>query len=409
MSGISAAKKLKNAGYEVVVLEARNRIGGRMWSDESLGTPMDMGAGWIEESRGNPINDLAKEFGIETIPSNFDSVRMYNSAGKEFSYEETSDIYSFTQKLLKRSLRYGNKQDNDISYHDALNYILQKESLTADQKKLMYWRISVEEINAAWEFDKISSYGETEKGFAGDDLIIPGGYAQIPKKLAEGMDIRFSHPVQLIEDSGKSVKITSGEKTFEADFAIVTVTLGVLKSGKIKFVPELPQEKKSAIEKLGMGNMNKLAIQFSEVFWPPDKHFLAYVSETKNEFPVFVNWAYYANKPYLLATLGNAFAEEIYKMTGNEIKERVHKIFSKIFTKASPPVAVKFSAWKWDEFAGGSYSYLPVGVKEENRNALAENCGRIYFAGEATIYGYAATVHGTYLSGQREAKKIINL
>ena len=96
-------------------------------------------------------------------------------------------------------------------------------------------------------------------------------------------------------------------------------------------------------------------------------------------------------------------------MTYDEQIAAVNKCIRNIYPKAPDALSIKFSGWKWQEFSEGSYSYLPVGVKEELRDALAEPHGRILFAGEATIKGYFATVHGALLSGQREAERIIEL
>ena len=408
MAGISAARMLHDAGHEVTVIEARNRVGGRIWSDTSLGIPLDMGASWIEESKGNPIGKLAEKFNIKTKVSNFDSLYLYNTKGSQISDDDAGEIYYETQKILNASLNYAEKQNNDLSYQKALNEVLKKVQLNEEELKIMNWRIAAEEINAAIEFDKLSAWGESEDGFSGEDLVIPEGYDQIPKRLAQGLDIRLKQPVKEIKDSGKDISVITENETFKGDKVIITLPLGVLKSNSVKFSPQLPANKRNAIEKLGMGNMNKLAIRFPLIFWKNDRHFLGYISEKKGEFPVFLNWAYYTQKPYLLATMGNAFAHELQKMSQEDQKQRVFDIFKKISPdKAVKPEAVKFSGWLWDEYAGGSYSYIPVGVKEQLRNTLAEPFGNISFAGEATITGHAATVHGAYLSGIREAKRIL--
>jgi monoamine oxidase len=410
MAGAGAARLLKDEGYEVIVIEARDRIGGRIWSDKSLGTTIDLGAGWIEDATGNPVGKLAEKFGLQTRVSDFDSVNIYNTDGLLLNEDKATEVYRESQRFLQRSLRYGYFQDHDISFEECMENTWKDTTMEDSLKRMVKWRISTEEINAAIEFSKLSAWGETEKGYWGDYLIVPGGYAEIPKKLLEGIDVVFNSPVLEVIDKGQEVEVKTADKSYSGDFVIVTLPLGVLKKEKLKFTPALSAEKKGAIQNLGMGNMNKLAIKYPHVFWENDKHFIGNISENYGEFPVFINWAYYSDgQPYLMAAMGNAFSEKLNSMTYDEQIAAVNKCIRNIYPKAPDALSIKFSGWKWQEFSEGSYSYLPVGVKEELRDALAEPHGRILFAGEATIKGYFATVHGALLSGQREAERIIEL
>ncbi len=407
MSGLSAARMIADAGWDVVVVEAKDRIGGRVWTDNSLGTPLDMGASWIEEATGNPMTSLANEYGLKTIETNWDSINLYNSDGSMISSTEAARIDSEFQLLFGKASEYAETLNKDISVEDALKYVLRNEILSREEQKILDWGLASEELDGAIEFDKLSAWGDTEAGFSGGDFLFPDGYGQIAGNLAKGLNIKMNHPVELIEYNDTGVKVHSGGKVFEGDYAIVTLPLGVLKTGSVKFSPELPDYKLNAVSRLDMGNLNKVAIKFPEIFWSSDKHFIGYISEIKREFPVFINWAYYTKKPYLLATIGNSFSREFYKLNEAGQKEKIYKILSKIFPNAIMPEAIKFSGWFADQFAGGSYSYLPVGVTGNEYDALAKSIGRLRFAGEATIRGYSSTVHGAYLSGQREAKNIL--
>lgn len=406
MSGIAAGRALADAGHDVTIVEARNRIGGRIWSDDSLGTTLDFGASWIEEFNGNPVADLAREYNVETIPTDFDSIYLYDADGTKLDDGDIETVYNETQEVLEEALGYAAELDSDISYQRAIDDVLRGEELNADERRLLNWRISSDEINASIEFDQLSAWGEDEEGFDGYDHLMPNGYGEITRKLSNGLNIQLGHKVTEIIDDNKKVKVITNKKKFNADYVLVTVPLGVLKKNNIKFTPTLSSDKQNAISSLGMGNMNKLAIRFPKIFWPTDRQFITYSSYNKGEFPVFLNWAYFTGKPFLLATMGNAFAHEVQNMSNQERINKVYSIFSKMYPNAVKPDAVKFSGWKWDEFAGGSYSYLPVGVNPKLRDSLAKPHGRVHFAGEATIRGHSATVHGAYLSGLREAERI---
>ncbi len=409
MAGAGAARMLYDQGFEIQIIEARNRIGGRMWSDNSLGTVLDMGAGWIEESRGNPINALAKQYGIKTTVSDFDSIDVYNSNGLGLNEDKYWEVYRKSQRILRRALRYGNAQQKDLSYQECLDHIWNKTSIDKELERMIKWRISTEEINAATSFKNLSAWGENEKGYSGDYLILPNGYAEIPQKMLHGIPIDYNRKVVEIIDHPNYVEVKTEQESYSGDYVIVTVPLGVLKQNKIKFTPDLSVSKYKAIKTLEMGNMNKLAIKYPEVFWGTEKHFLGCISKNYGEFPVFVNWAHYGNGvPYLLATVGSEFSEALYNKGEEEQLHMINKFMKVYFPNSPDATAVKFSGWKWQEFSCGSYSYLPVGAKEILRDSLAEPHKKIHFAGEATIRAYAGTVHGAFLSGQREANRILN-
>ena len=95
MAGIAAARTLKDAGHEVLVIEARPRIGGRIWTSKILGTPLDLGASWIHEPKGNPINKLAKKYNVKTLASDYDSLNLYQSDGALFQKKKQ-------KRLLKK-------------------------------------------------------------------------------------------------------------------------------------------------------------------------------------------------------------------------------------------------------------------------------------------------------------------
>ncbi|MCP4437897.1 MAG: FAD-dependent oxidoreductase [Aureispira sp.] len=409
ISGIAAARTLKDQGYEVVILEARNRIGGRMWTDESLGTPLDMRASWIHKPKGNPIAKLAKEFNIDYTQTDWESLHVYSSRGEESDRENLGELLVKVEKIQRKALKYANKQDKDISMMEAVKAVLDIESLSKIEKEELYWQLSTLEMDGAIEFEQQSSWGDYEDGFRGDDVLFVGGYRQILDKLVVGLDIRFEQVVKKIEHNSDFVEIETVQDYFKADYAILTVPLGVLKQESIVFEPVLPTSKTKAIEELGMGNLNKLAIRFLEVFWPADSYFLGYIGEERGAFPIFANWATFTDKPYLLGVIGNSFARKIAEWPEEKLKSELNKIFQKIFKNAKPIEAIQFSAWMNDPYAGGSYSFLPVGVTGDVYDELAKPIGRLLFAGEATMRGFSATVHGAYMSGIREAERVLEI
>jgi len=404
VSGIAAAQELKGAGYEVTIIEGRDRIGGRIWTDHSLDTPLDLGAGWIHESDGgNPITALCLQHDIPRKKSDFDSLYLYNYDGRPFTDDDMVDIYFNSQNIIQKGTKWGYKQDKDVSMQDCIDHVTDNTMLDSDTMMRLNWRICTEEMDAGTDFDKLSCWGDKEKSFDGPDMIFPEGYGQLMEKMAYGIDILLNATVNRIEYNDRGGVVFYDGKQLAADHIICTVPLGVLKKGVISFSPELPSYKKEAIDRLGMGVLDKIALKFDNCFWPKDKHFIGYVSKDRGEFPIFVNWAYYTGKPYLLGTLTQEFSKELQGKSEEELIEAVFKVLLKMYPDAEKPVAAKLTNWNDDKFSYGSYSHMKVGGKGEDYDTLSQPLGRLRFAGEATMRGFAATVHGAILSGLREA------
>lgn len=409
IAGIAAARELRRYGYEVLVLEGQRRIGGRIWTDRSFGTPIDLGASWIHGIYGNPIYDLVRKFGISSRATRFERVHLYNYDGRKRTDTEFEEIWSGADYVFQQALDYSENQENDVSFQTAIDVVLKREKLTQQQLYDLGWRIAGAELNSAIEFEKLSTWYGAEGGFSGEDVLFPGGYDQLIHRLAEGMDIRSGKTVRHIAHNNSGVKVQTGSESFDADFALITVPLGVLKKESISFDRPLPASKRQAIREMGMGVLNKIAITFENTFWQKDRDFIGYVSKTKGEFPVFVNWAYYTGKPALLATIPNKFSRTLESLDDRVIKGKIDKLMAKLYPNAGPAKAIKFARWASHPYSYGSYSYMPVGVTNKVYDELARPSGKLFFAGEHTSGSYAGTVHGAYLSGIREAERIANL
>ncbi len=131
----------------------------------------------------------------------------------------------------------------------------------------------------------------------------PTGYGSILDGLAEGLDIRLKTPVCQIDYGAAVVKVQTSDGDFEADAVVVTVPLGVLKTGAIRFQPELPRAKRAAIERLGMGLLNKLVVRFDKAFWPA-KDALAFLDDRPDQWPHHFNLQRLSGQPVLVAFKG---------------------------------------------------------------------------------------------------------
>lgn len=407
ISGLAAARELKSRGLTVTVLEARDRIGGRVWTDRSLGVPIDMGASWCNGVDDNPIAALARELGVKT---KLDDERW------QF-YDQDGKLGLLRGSALERDLKELEKsvdeeledldEGADVSYREAVRRALEGEQLDADDRRLVEFFLSGIESDFGGEVEKLSGlYGLDDGGFRGDSHLFPGGYGQIAEGLARGLDVRLQHRVTKIESGGDGVRVTTNHGPFTADWAVVTLPLGVLKQASVQFEPPLPKSKRAAIDRLDMGRLDKIVLKFPRVFWPNDVLNFAYVSDVRGEGAQFLNAALLTGEPVLMALVGGAYARRLELLPDAEVQASTMAVLRKMFADAPEPVGMKYSRWGKDPLAGGCYSYVPLGATSGDYDALAEPTPPLYFAGEATNREYRATVHGAFLSGVREAKRI---
>ena len=411
MSGIKAAKQLHKQGFNVTVLEGRDRIGGRTWTDRTLGTPLDMGASWIHGIEDNPIYTLAKELGLPLFEWDYENQVTYDANGNEtekideYLAENENSVYYWAAKALFN--------DADATVQDALDIGVKNGELKGFSEAEVNFLANVEiEQDVAANSQDISLAGMWKlEGFDGPDVIFPKGYDEIVTALANDLDIRLNTWVSGINYQQDKVEVTTSNGSFRADYVLVTVPLGVLKKDKITFEPALPLNKKEAINGLAMGVLNKVYLAFDEVFWESDVANMAKISEQKGHWSYWINLEPATGKPILTAFNVADYGKEIEQFSDADIVNLAMNELKLIYGDHIPaPSGHLITRWNTDPFSYGSYSYVPKGVSASMREVLAEPVSqKVFFAGEATHSEFPSTVHGAYLSGVREANRIANI
>jgi monoamine oxidase len=413
ISGLAAAKQLHNQGFRVTVLEARDRIGGRIWTNRSLGFPVDLGASWIHGVQGNPITQLAKQFQLKTMATDDEAVELFDQDGRSLEEEEYQQIEAVYADVLEALEEWRQSEDESVSLQDALTEILGEAHLSGTVERGVHWLIaSSTVIEAGADLKHLSLlYWDEDEGFPGDDVVFTQGYDQIPQQLAKGLSIELQQTVQAIAYGGDGVTVTTDQGRFQADRVVITLPLGVLQRGSVRFTPTLPPEKQAAIQRLAMGTLGKVALHFPKRFWPAEDHYLGSLQPSAQTVMAF--WSLYPamQVPALVAFVGGSEAERMESISEAEAVAQVMGQLRSMLGNAIPaPMGVLRTRWHQDPLAGGSYSHVPPAASLEDYQILAEPVeDRLFFAGEATHASYPATVHGAFLSGQREAKQILKL
>lgn len=408
-SGIAAASRLKSAGFDVTILEARNRIGGRVWTDYKLADhPIELGAEFIHGSEVLTWR-LLKQHNLVAHKALKD---------KQF-YAHLNDIVGKLDKLVPEDWEddiwecaedWIDKGQSDTSLRQMLD---SEKWLIPHNSEITQLVNNFYACDYGADLSTLGMHGLLEASYEGDsdeegDFRIKKGYAALIKKMAKGLDIRLNTPVQAIDYRSNTVTISDkNNASYTADKVIVTLPLGVLQAGDIEFLPHLPENKIKAIQGIGAGNVNKVILGFKESFWK--KKMAAVYTHLDSQIWWRPGFEHDSKDSVLTALVGGDSGAKYSRMSEEEaINTALHdlqQIFGKQVKKAYR--WGRFINWGADPYSKMGYSYNPVGVLGL-RKILAENIeDKLYFAGEATHTIRPATVHGAIESGWRAADEII--
>lgn len=473
-AGLTAARHLQRQGLSVTVLEARSRIGGRVYTDHSsLSVPVDLGASIITgveadvatERRPDPSSLICAQLGLELtvlnsdcplydimtgekVPTDLDEAleAEYNSllddmlllVEQKGEHAVNMSLQDGLEYALKRRRMAQSKIDVDeTELQNAADYIYDLKTCDVDgeilsplERRVMDWHFANLEYGCAALLKQVSlpywNQDDVYGGFGGAHCMIKGGYSNVVESLREGLLIRLNHvvtdisygtkDVEASESQCNKVKVsTSNGSTFFGDAVLITVPLGCLKAETIKFSPPLPQWKRSSIQRLGFGVLNKVVLEFPDVFWDDSvDYFGATAEETERRGHCFMFWNVRktVGAPVLIALVVGKAAVDGQSISSSDHVSHAVRVLRKLFGEAlvPDPVASVVTDWGRDPFSYGAYSYVAIGSSGEDYDILGrpvENC--LFFAGEATCKEHPDTVGGAMMSGLREAVRIIDI
>ncbi len=414
IAGLAAARQLRSRGWDPVVLEGRDRVGGRLWSlrpSALKGVALDLGASWIHGIQGNPIAVLAQQWQIPTVATDAENQWLYDWDGRLVDNARHDRLEQVLGQLLAQQNRLREKRSTDRPLLADLQALVQRANLTADDERAVWMLLkgSIEHEYAGSMAELSANEWDAGDGFDGADVLFPTGYDSIARRLASGLTLQLNQVVRRIEHGQQGVKITTDRGDWVGIAAVVTLPIGVLQSGQVTFAPALPETHQSAINRLGMGILNKIYLEFPRSFWPSEPDWIGFVSDPPGLWNEWVNFQRVSDRPILLGFNAAQQGRELEALSDGQQAASALKALRRIFGPKIPdPTAVWVTRWGRDPFAGGSYSFLRVGATLSDRGQLTKPVAdRLFFAGEATSRNHAATVHGAYRSGQRAADQIM--
>jgi monoamine oxidase len=427
MAGLSAARALQDSGlYDVTLLEARARLGGRMFTQlDARGQVREEGAAWIHGESGNPLSEICAQYGIETIVAdNWSDISTFDVNG-ELPFEKRKHFDDVYQDILRklRSDRQTLKESvtslendsahpkKDISLRAALDHRLREVHNAEDKNFLEHlFKVNLED-DYGTDLENVSFLnwdGEKDE-YIVPDKMIAHGYGLLVDKISAGLQVVVNTPIDTIDTSGVGVRITAKDgRVFRADQVIVTVPLGVLKKHSLKFIPELPAWKKEAIAKVGFGSFNKVFLSYSEAFWPDSASWLESVRGTTPHIGSFFNLKKFGEGKTLVGLASGRSSDYLQSLSESQAKTWAESSLTCVKNLLPTALDVHCTAWSKEEWTQGSYSYPAVGELPSDRDQIGASVGStLHFAGEACQHDFYGTVHSAWISGSRMAKKIM--
>eukprot|EP00897_Mesotaenium_endlicherianum_P005957 jgi/Mesen1/538/ME001041S10744 len=270
LAGLAAARQLLASGHRVVVVEGRQRAGGRVYTKKMEGgrhlAAADLGGSVITGIDGNPLGVLARQLSIK-LHKIEEACPLYQPDGSPVDDELDKKMELLYNQMLDEASRMREEMPGAVAESIRLGTTLdtlRPAASSPQEEQLWHWHLAnLEYANAAHLSSLSLAHWDQDDPYemGGDHCFLTGGNGRLIEALAEGLPISYGHTVEEIEYGDLGVRVTavsaSGRRVFEGDMALCTIPLGVLKKSTVKFSPPLPQRKVEAISRLGFGLLNK--------------------------------------------------------------------------------------------------------------------------------------------------------
>jgi monoamine oxidase len=425
VSGLAAAVRLAEAGCSVRVLEARDRIGGRVFTLRGgpWPVPVDLGAEFIQ-GRIPALFDLARRAGLPVVE--LGGERLRSQAGRVTHTERyPHGLDKILEKLLTQPA------GDDQSFDQFLTTWFADPALAQARALARGW---VESYDAALT-DRVSINSllrerKAERKIDGDRVFrLVTGYDGIPHVLRSSIppergELHLETIASTVSWTPGEVSVTASDPTgavrgpFRAHRLVVTLPLGVLAAkqddvGGVRFDPALP-EKTAALRGLEMGHVVKIVLAFQERVW---EHALTDSASflLTPEYGIGGWWTGYpVYAPVLVAWTGGPAAVALERLSRAQRADRALDSLAHVLKEPRAVLERELVVWDthdWaaDPFACGAYSYVAVGGIEHQAALARPIEGTLFFAGEVTEQtGYQATVHGALFAGRRAAEEVLD-
>jgi monoamine oxidase len=391
-AGLAAAHELAAAGLDVLLVEARDRIGGRAWTLRN-GTrfPLDLGCEWLHSADRNPWVQIAQRLGFALDKSEPPWARRSREIGfKPGEYDDFSRAADLFWDQLEEAKDEEPDRPASAFVEAGSRWIALLESISSYYSGAALDRVSTRDIGR---------YVDT-----GVNWRVVEGYGALIEAYGAQLPVAFNAPISAIDHSGARVKIETARGTIAARAVVVSVPTNVLAEGAITFRPAL-DEKLHAAANLPLGLADKLffRIERGDDF-RDGTHFFGAIDELTASYDVRS-----FGRPIIECYFGGALAADLEK--GGQAafeslaREQLTRHLGAAFVANIAPIACTF--WQHDPYARGSYSHALPGHADDRAVLAAPVGDRLFFVGEACSPDFFSTAHGAYLTGIDAARQVL--
>ncbi len=430
LSGLMAARTLAESGASVVVLEARDRVGGRTYSVEVGSERVDLGGHWVGPSQDR-ILGLAEEFGVSTSPQHAHGRKVLATGGRLTTYRTTPGVSILSLFELRRALRRLEEFSRSVptSAPHRAEHAREWDSMTVEAWKQRALRtrgardvldVAVRAIFAA-EPSEISflyflfylnSAGGLERlaGVSGgaQERRFIGGAQQISENLAQplGKRLILDAPVLSIEQNDSSVRVRTARGDCIGRQVIVSIPPTL--AGRIDYAPSLPALRDQLTQRMPMGSVIKCVAVYESPFWRKAGFSGEFLSDCDPIRLCFDECSHDTRQAALVGFMLGRSAREHCERP-DERRDAALQSFARAFgPEARDCIAYADKNWIEDRWSGGGYAGLmPPGALTECGEALRKPCGRIHWAGTETATRWAGYMDGALEAGERAANEVV--
>ncbi|MDB5365941.1 MAG: Monoamine oxidase [Rhodospirillales bacterium] len=383
-AGLAASRLLTEAGIDALLLEARDRIGGRAYTVDAHGIGLDLGCGYLHSGDINPWTTIAETLGFEVnrrAPPWGEDSRHYGARLNQAIDESWDGFYARLDELE----------------HAPTDLPCSAAFAPGDPFNGMLDAMSGFINGAPWSAVSVidhARYVDTSANWR-----VRAGYGALVSRFGHDLPIELGAVVQTVRHDGARLRIETTRGTIEAQKLIVTIPASLLAAGALRFAPELP-DKIGAAANLPLGHVTKLFLRMPDTacrLLPPETHVLGRCDTSRT--------GSYLLRPYATPIAECFFPSDLaldIERMGMEaatdfVATELGAIFGARLTAGFEPIAMH--GWNADPFSRGGYSYARPGHADDRAILAAPVDDRIFFAGEATSREAFSTAHGAYASG----------
>lgn len=403
VAGLTAARALRDRGWKTTILEARDRPGGRIWTGIFAGAPCEWGADVSPASPANPWTAFAADHRIPMVSANHGLPCLFDPEGEPLSEPDAADLADSWHETLATLASDTVQADAPDTLADALARELDDAGAEPETRRILGWFLR-RHLAPLGADPSAAGYAEAfATGSLGEEMATPQeGMGAVVARLAEGLDIRFSWPVEDLAVSPSGVTASGAAGSLSADRALIALPPGVLREHAVRFDPPLPEAWAHTLAAIGIGHILRVAIHWDEEdAWPCDTPRIAMPDAAG---PEPVEWLRLPGEGLRCVA---TWTGESARVGSEEALRRALVSAARLLPGLGDPAETSVVSWAADPWCRGASVFLPPGADPAALDALPQPLHeKLWFAGDAFSRRFPGTIHGAWMSGIKAASRL---